>query len=555
MIPGTSHPLVPPSLPARIASLSIPLILCLFSCSGEAPVPPARTITIPEFFNNITTLNPFLTGRPAEIRVSRLVFGPGLEMRWAAHPQIEGLAASWTSSEQDRVWTARLRPGLTFHDGRPLTSRDVVFTYERAMTWGRKAHSVWNATPRNVEVKALDADRIRFTLLEGDDGFPERHGTLPILPAHLLGDFDFERFATWGRSSPPVGAGPYRIVEWERNRVIRLRACDTGAGSEAAIKEIVFRFLWPDAVAGDVQKLLQAGEVDMMRIDPLIAGPEERNATCRVVNFLPDREWILNLALNHRRGQFADSETRRALYHALDRESIIREVKWEGSGSLQVAHGPVPPTSWAYLEEMPRREYDPAKAQALLARAGWADGDGDGIVDRDGTPFTFEVLYPTQNRPREEALRIMLLNLREVGIRMIPRPVALTEMFTRTRTFDYDAAFFFNSFMPGMQLLYDHGKIREGYSPERNMYAYRNAELKELTAVITEELSAGKVDEAMRPRLLPIYHRIQQIVAADAPSIYIWVEGPQILFVHRRFGNLLDAEGRLNPLFLWTVEE
>jgi len=259
--------------------------------------------------------------------------------------------------------------------------------------------------------------------------------------------------------------------------------------------------------------------------------------------------------LNHARPIFADRITRKALYHAVDREAIVRESRWESVGSLQVADGPIPPGSPAYLEGLPRLEYDPKKAQALLREAGWRDEDGDGILERDGKPFAFEVLYPANSRSRREALRIMLLNLREVGIRMTPRPVPLPEMISLCRRREYDAAFFFNSFMPRLEEFY-RIKGKKGHPMgKKNMYSYRNEEVEKLIRKLSETVSAKGVDPLKRPDLIDCYHRIQRIFSEDLPCVFIWVQVAQTAVVHRRFGNVLNGDGRLNPFSLWVVDD
>ncbi len=89
---------------------------------------------------------------------------------------------------------------------------------------------------------------------------------------------------------------------------------------------------------------------------------------------------------------FQDVRVRQALLYALDRESIARDILLENA---LVAHGTQPVISYAYAPERLTTQYtyDPEKAKALLAEAGWADADGDGILEKDGTPFSFEVLY------------------------------------------------------------------------------------------------------------------------------------------------------------------
>lgn len=138
-----------------------------------------------------------------------------------------------------------------------------------------------------------------------------------------------------------------------------------------------------------------------------------------------------------RAAPFDDVRARQALLMALDREAIVADVL-DGLGT--VARGTQPPTSPAYApdEVAPDLPFDPERARRLLAEAGWADGDGDGVVERDGHRFAFELVYPADDGAAP-LLAYLQQAWREVGVEMTPEPVAipaLTDQLLGRHAFD-----------------------------------------------------------------------------------------------------------------------
>ena len=115
---------------------------------------------------------------------------------------------------------------------------------------------------------------------------------------------------------------------------------------------------------------------------------------------------------------FADARVRRALGMAIDRGTVI-DVAYGGFASPSA--GPVLSSMWAYDHDLAPLDYDPAAARALLAEAGWKDHDGDGVLDRNGRAFEFELMAPSENEVRQDVCLLVEQNLAQVGIRVIPR--------------------------------------------------------------------------------------------------------------------------------------
>lgn len=530
------------------------MILMLLFCLACAPEEKSRSefiLTAALNFNTVNTLNPFEVTTPTEMEIAKLIFGPGLTLKGGGDSLLKGMAESWTSSNDDRVWTALIRTDLVFHDGFPLGVEDVVFTYNRAMEWEDRLTSISHTIPINTKVAALDERRVRFTLEKPEKDFNIKRGNLPILPSHLVRDLDFEQFLDWGVIEDPIGAGPYGVVLWSKNKRLELCLYEDLGPNNRNIKKIEYKFLWPDAKGHDVVPLLMSGELDMARLKPNLKEPFNNQDKIRLYQTSRDN-WMLVMAMNHGWAGFSDPKVRRALYYALDRQKMLENYKWNDTILVEIAHSPVPEDSTAFLKETPRRKYDPKHAKRLLAEAGWVDGDQDGILEKDGELFVFEVLYPKSSQEREHVVRAMMMNLWEVGIKVIPKPLLIREVHQQCVQKTYKAALFYEMFWPIMEPLYNYPQSGDSKDPKdrHNKYGYENPELLDLIRTVRK----GREDVMETPQsLIPFYHRIQRIVARDTPCLLLLNIGGPVTAVHKRFQNILDEEHKPNPVSSWTV--
>lgn len=322
------------------------------------------------------------------------------------------LARSWSFDDDSASVTFELEPGLTWHDGEPVTARDVVFTFETvrnpAIGYHDRPHfDAWEG------VELLDEHTLRFTVRPAANLF---YGwtRLAIMPEHILGDVPPAELAThpFGTRAP-VGNGPFRFVErvpgdrwvFEANPEF-----PDELGGRPYVDRYVYRVIADDATQATA---LRAGEVDLL----ITASTSNirRLAADTAVRLIPtdDRDYSF-IAWNPRRPLFAEPEVRRALTMAIDRQGIVDAVL-EGEGTVGV--GPVGPWHWAFDSTNAPLPHAPDSARAVLAAAGWTDGDGDGVLERDGRPFEF-TMYVTPRDTWRSIATIVQSNLREVGIDM-----------------------------------------------------------------------------------------------------------------------------------------
>jgi len=344
------------------------------------------------------------------------------------------LARSWSFNDDASSITFELREDLTWHDGEPVTARDVAFTFQRVRDpdtgYPNPAYfDAWAA------VDVVDEYTVRFAVRP--TAYPLYGWTrLAIMPEHILGDVPAADLAThpFG-TTEPVGNGPFRFVEripgdrwvFEANPDF-----PEDLGGPPYVDRYVYRAISDDAA---LTAALRNGDVDMV-LEPAPAELPRLAAdtTLKLIEYgAPEYDFI---AWNSRRPMFAQAEVRRALTMAIDRDALVAAML-EGHGDVAV--GPVGPWHWAFDATDEPIAFSPDSARAALLAAGWADVDGDGILERDGQDFEFELFAAPRDKWRDIATAVQA-NLRDVGIRMaieIREPAAIGPLvFSPDRRYD-----------------------------------------------------------------------------------------------------------------------
>ncbi len=333
-----------------------------------------------------------------------------------------GLAESWTVSADSRVFTFKLRKGVSFHSGvngfrptREFNADDVIFSFERqwkadhpyAKVSGGKYDyfADMGFTDDLASIEKVDALTVRFT-------FKKPNVTML---ANLAMDFAAIHSAEYADmlrgankkeqfDQMPVGTGPFSFVMYQKDAVIRYKAHKGfwgPAGEKALVDDLVFA-ITPDPTAR--YSKLKAGECHFA-IAPRPADlPEmQKDASLSVIN-QPGLN-IAYWAFNHLKPPFDKKEVRLALSHAIDKAAILKDV-YLGAGTA--AKNLIPPTMWSYREATTPVAYDPAKARELLAKAGVK------------TPMEIDLWYMPVQRPyNPNAKRIaemMQADLAKVGV-------------------------------------------------------------------------------------------------------------------------------------------
>jgi peptide/nickel transport system substrate-binding protein len=408
------------------------------------------------------------------------------------------------------TYTNKLKPGVTWHDGRKLTARDVKFTHDLILNPKFSAFSkIGHDIVTGIETP--DDLTLRVRLKEPFAPFMSSWGDTYIVPAHLLESAADPNTAEF--NTKPVGTGPFRFGSRVAGDHLVLQAYPGYHGGAPTLERVIFKYI-PDLTVLYTQ--FKTGAIDVTGLQGISA---EFYAEARtlpgvsvIVHHTPSVEYIY---VNHGKPQFKELAVRQALYHAMDKKAIIDQIYY---GLPVPTETYLPPTSWAFNGALTKHEFNPAKARAILDEAGWKPG-GDGIRAKNGVRLAFTNSTTAGNKLREQAQALVQQNWRAIGVDMqinnMPAAVVWGEYYTKSK---------YDSLMVGVQ--YSVGgdpdclnRIGSKYIPAetgsgRNVLQYKNAQL-------DKQLEDG-VREADRAKRRALYLRAQEIMRSDLPFLPIF---------------------------------
>jgi peptide/nickel transport system substrate-binding protein len=418
-----------------------------------------------------------------------------------------GLAESWKVSEDGTVWTFQLRPGVTFHDGNPLTAEAVVFSFERQRDPDHPLHeppgetspfAYWASSYQNI--RRVQATGPLTVEIEIDSAFAPFAENMTLSPVAIVSP---SAVAGSGAafSRRPVGTGPYRFREWGGDRIVLERNADYW-GPPPSMQYLVFQAISDprrrrvalESRAIDVAYQLPPESLPFVALHP---GLELHEAPVSNVAYL---------AMNTVAPPWDDLRVRRALNHAIDRTPI---VKLAYRDQATAATGPLPPGQWGHHPATTRYRHDPGEARALLSRA-----QAEGVFDPERTYTLYAPATPRPYLPDPElAARIVAAQLEEVGltIELHIQPVAAHLASIRRGEHDLCINGWVADTADPDNVLYTlmaPENARPGIA--RNVAFYRDPELGALLAAARK---------AERPERDALYARAQERIADQAPWV------------------------------------
>jgi len=349
------------------------------------------------------------------------------------------LAEGWEYSADSLALTYRLRPDAVWSDGQPLTSADVVFTYEliRRPEIASPRVDHWENLDSLV---AVDEHTVTFFFSRRYPGMLFHTG-VGIIPKHIFEDHSDDNATLGGHPTlaEPGGqlvvSGPFQVAEWRRGDRLVLEPNPLAFTASPRLERVVFRII-PEESTRLIE--LENGRVDL--IDPMPVGAAEQlEADPRFRVESVTQRYYDYIGWNGAEfAAFNEPEVRRALSLAIDRAEVLAGL--DVAPYAQQAAGPYPPVFRRLTD--PTLEPDPHQpdsALAILSAAGWRDSDGDGVLDRDGQAFAFTMLIPSGNQRRSTAAQIVQAQYSGLGIDVEVREVefnALLDMMFATRDFE-----------------------------------------------------------------------------------------------------------------------
>jgi peptide/nickel transport system substrate-binding protein len=499
----------------RPRALIAACLLLLATCLSCSPKPDDNTLVM-IIENSPTNLDPRVGIDAYSERIDELLFDDLLTRDEHFNVQ-PGLAESWDIPDP-LTYIFHLHRGVRFHDGRPLTARDVKWTFDTLLD-GR-IRSTKSAVYKWVDrVDAPDDYTVVFRLKQPFAAllWNLSDGAMGIVPYGSLDEV--------GRR--PIGSGPFRFVSAQQDKDVVIARNDNYWGEKAHVEKVRFAVV-PDTTTRALELRKGSADVEANALTPDMVLTLERESSLEVQR--TSGSVLTYLAFNVRDPILKDVRVRQAIAYAIDRDPMIRYL-WRGF--VTPATSVLPPQSWAYDGNVKRYEYNPGE---LLDQAGYPAVNG----------VRFHLTMKTSTEESSRLLAAVLQQqLREVGIAL------------DIRTFEF--ATFFSDVTKGAFQMYSLRWIGGNEDPDIFEYAFHSSKFPpqganrsfysnpRLDALIDE--GRQELDQNKRNQ---IYAEVQAILAQDLPYIDLWYHD-NVVVHSKRVRNL-----RLNPSgnydFLKTAE-
>lgn len=415
-------------------------------------------------------------------------------------------AETYSVEQGGRKLSFKLHEGIFWQDGVELTAADVEFTYKLMIA---------ETTPTAYAEDFLMIKRFEKTgrysfEVYYDEPYARALSTWmgAILPKHAL---EGEDLLNTAYIRAPLSCGSYLLSDWLPGSRLEFRANPRYFMGEPYIDQIISRVI-PDVSTMFLE--LKAGKLDMMNLSPhqytrQTKGErwEEQYRKYKYPAFA-----YTYMGYNLKNPLFSDPRVRRAIAHAIDKKGIVHGVLM-GLGEPTI--GPYKPGTWAYNSEIKDYTYGPELAANLLAQAGWTQKNSDGILVKEGKPFSFTLMTNQGNEQRIKIATIIQNQLESVGIEVRIRTVewaAFIEKFINPRNFDAIIMGWTIAQDPDSYDVWHSSKIK---GSGLNFISYSNSEV---DALLTE--GRHLLDPAKRR---PIYWRIQEILHEEQPYLFLYV--------------------------------
>ena len=488
--------------PPRLLSLLFLISLQVFAQNEQ---PRYGGYVVVAISNDPGGLNPAITTQGTVHLITASIFSGLVGLDFNLKP-VPDLATSWEVSPDGKRYTFHLAPNTTFHDGHPVTSADVKFTFEQLLL---KYHSR-TRTSIGDKLRAIttpDAHTVVFEFATPYAAFLQLIdvANAPVMPKHLYENTDP---LTNSHNTNPIGCGPFKFERWVKGDNVSLNRNENYFKSgKPYLDRVIFKVMPSAANAaialenGETDYLMNPAPLDIARLrqrPDIVITDKGREAYATVETMVP----------NLTRAPLSDLKVRQAIAHAIDRQFIVDKVNF---GQARAATGPVSSLlAWAYNPNVTKYDRDIARANQLLDEAGYKPG-------ADGTRFHLKMLLSSGWAKTAEALRDQL---REAGIALDLQLMEFSAMVEQTyikKDFDLSFSSFENGPDPDIGVKRTVISSNIGPIPFSNGAGYRNPRVDELFT-----RASATLDQPQRAQL---YFEAQDILVKELP--YFWLYEPR----------------------------
>lgn len=501
----------------RLSLIATLGIFCTtIGCHQRAVDPNTVTVVIE---SSPTNLDPRIGTDAQSERIDELIFD-SLVKKDAQFNLQPDLATSW-EMPNPLTYIFHLRSGVVFHNGQPLTSRDVKWTIDSMMN-----HTLLTAkyqAYRNIaNVETPDAQTVVIHMRQPDASLLQNlsDGAIGIVP--YGSGADFQRH--------PIGTGPFRYVSQEVDKDVVLERNPQSWQGVPRIDRLRFNVV-PDGTTRALELRKGSADVEQNALTPDMTWSMRHDPKLAIVT-APGTE-VQYLTFNLHDPYLRDVRVRRAIAYAMNRPLIIATLL---RGEARPAESLLPTNHWAYSGDVAHYDYSPAEAQNLLDAAGYKPG-------RDGIRFHLEMKSSNDEGTRLLAMALQQ-QLRAVGIAL------------DVRSFEF--ATFYSDISHGAFGIYGLRWIGGNEDPDIFRYAFatssfppRGANRGHYSNAEVDRLLQTAATESNQEKRRAAYVRVQQILADDLPSLPLWYLDSVVVYNRRLSGVHASASG--NFYFLETA--
>jgi len=398
----------------RIASLIMILAFIISACGGSRPA--AEPILRVGWASEPDTMNPLTTYSTEANEIISLVYDKLLVYDLDLKTQ-PGLAKEYNYSEDGKTLTFKLRDNVKWHDGKPLTADDVVYTYQLIKDSELSEYAQYLLQMTSIE--APDPATVTLTF-----DIPQAYNpglSIPILPKHIwetMSVEDIEKF----NNEKPIGSGPFKLAEWQSGSNIVLERNPDFWGEAPKASKITFVLYGNEDV---MAQALKSGDIDIVtEVPPTIWDGIKSAENIKAVS-LPSYSFhhlgfnVSNDEISKGNPILRDRVVRQALSYALDRNQLV-ELALAGHGRPGDSIIPIGIQDW-YLPIPAEKQMtaNPEKAAQMLDEAGYKDNDGDGVRENDrGEPLEFRLIAIQTTSVDVRAAQLFKDAAEKVGVKL-----------------------------------------------------------------------------------------------------------------------------------------
>ncbi len=466
------------------------------------------------------TLNPILATDVYAEAIDNLVYETLVERDMKTLELKPLLATGWKISKNKLEYTFYLRKGVKWHDGKPFTADDVIFSFQKIKDPKVDAPHLQNYYKDVVKVEKIDDYTVKFTYSKPYFLALSICGSMPIVPKHIYENQDFNK-SPFNRK--PIGTGPYIFEKWKTGKEIVLTVNTNYWQKQPAIKKVIFKIITDDTVR---LQLLKAGELDVAGLRPIqwikqTSGKKFNEMFKKYKYYTPNYNYI---GWNLRKPYFKDRRVREALTRLIDRKAILKNLLF---GLGKITTGPFYIYSKYYDNTVKPYGYDPEKAKKLLEEAGWKDVDNDGILEKDGIEFRFTFLIPGGAKFSEQLATILKENFKKAGIVMNIRKLEWATFLQQIDERKFDA----------VTLGWAIGVEQDPYQLWHSSQAKKGSNFVGFSNAVVDYLIEKGRREFNEKKRIAMYKKIHRIIHYEQPYTFLYCRA-SLVAIHRRFKNV-----------------